>query len=87
MHSLEIDTADLKRMVYCHHTSYIHIGPDAPPKYVLVLLLLPRVHPAFDPLLSLPLLLPLPPLLNVVHLAFLFRHEEHFQYARYRHAH
>jgi hypothetical protein len=26
-------------------------------------------------------------LLNVVHLAFLFRHEEHFQYARYRHAH
>ena len=30
------------------------------PKYILVLPLLPRVHPAFDPLLSLPLLLPLP---------------------------
>jgi hypothetical protein len=40
--------------------SYIHIRPDAPPKYVSVLPLLPRVHPASDPLLSLTLLPPLP---------------------------
>jgi hypothetical protein len=40
--------------------SYIHIRPDAPPKYVPVLPLLPRVHPASDPLLSLTRLPPLP---------------------------
>ena len=40
--------------------SYIHIRPDAPPKYVPVLLVLPRVRLAFDPLLSLLLLPPLP---------------------------
>ena len=40
--------------------SYIHIRPDAPPKCVPVLLVLPRVHLAFDLLLSLALLPPLP---------------------------